>query len=94
MDKNQSPNLRTIKLNNFEIKKLTDKNLQDYFMIINNDNRDEVYFCFQSRVKEGWDILSKSPSPINIEIEYEENVQNDRVYKRATALYTDDDIFV
>ena len=84
----------TIKLNNFEIKKLTDKNLQEYFMIINNDNRDEVYFCFQTRIKEGWDVLNKNPAPINIEIEYEENEQNGRIYKRVTALYTDDDIFV
>ena len=45
--------MATTKLNNFEIRKLTDKNLQEYFMIINNDNRDEVYFCFQTRVKEG-----------------------------------------
>lgn len=90
--------MATVKLNNFEIKKLVDKNLQDYFMIINNDNRDEVYFCFQSRVKEGWDILNKSPSPINIEIEYEENEQERngeiKIYKRATALYTDDDILI
>jgi len=86
--------MATIKLNNFEIKKLTDRNLQEYFMIINNDNRDEVYFCFQTRIKEGWDILNKSPSPLNIEIEYEENEQNGRIYKRAVALYTDDDILV
>jgi len=86
--------MSTIKLNNFEIKKLTDRNLQEYFMIINNDNRDEVYFCFQTRIKEGWDILNKSPSPLNIEIEYEENEQNGRIYKRAVALYTDDDILV
>jgi len=86
--------MATTKLNNFEIRKLTDKNLQEYFMIINNDNRDEVYFCFQTRVKEGWDILNKSPSPLNIEIEYEENEQNGRIYKRAVALYTDDDILI
>ena len=29
----------TATLNNFEVRKLTDKNLQEYFMIINNDNR-------------------------------------------------------
>ncbi|CAG8847071.1 33296_t:CDS:1, partial [Racocetra persica] len=43
---------------------------------------DEAYFCFERMVKEGWDILSKSPTPINIEIEYEENEQNGRVYRR------------
>ncbi|CAG8510978.1 16077_t:CDS:2 [Cetraspora pellucida] len=55
---------------------------------------DEAYFCFERMVKEGWDILSKNPAPINIEIEYEENEQNGRIYKRVTALYTDDNIFV
>ena len=90
--------MATTKLNNFEITKRTDRNLQEYFMIINNENRDDVYFCFQSKVKEGWDILNKIPSPLNIEIEYEENEQEKngeiKVYKRATALYTDDDILV
>ncbi|WNE41087.1 MAG: hypothetical protein mread185_000544 [Mycoplasmataceae bacterium] len=82
------------KLSNFEIKKLTDKNLQEYFMIINNDNRDEVYFCFKTKIsEEQWEILTKMPSPLNIEIDYEENEQNGRIYKRAVALYTDD-IFV
>lgn len=88
--------MATIKLNNFEIKKLEDKNLNPYYLIVNNDNRDEAYFCFESLVKEGWDVLSKSPFPTNKEIEivYEENEQNGRIYKRVTALYTDDDIFV
>jgi hypothetical protein len=41
--------------------------------------------------------LSKSPSPISIEIEYEEGGEKDRngnPYKRATALYTEEDIIV
>ena len=63
-------------------------------MIINNDNRDEVYFCFQSRIKEGWDILSKSPSPINIEIEYEESQQDEKLYKRVINLSSEDDILI
>ena len=95
--------MATVKLNNFEIKKLEDKNLNPYYLIVNNDNRDEAYFCFEGLVKkEGWDILSKisgNPSPTNIkniEIVYNENEQNGRVYKRVTELYTDDDddIFV
>jgi len=86
--------MATIKLNNFEIRKLTDKNLQEYFMIINNDNREEVYFCFQSRVKEGWDILNQSPSPLDIEIEYEEQERDGRILKRVIGLYADNNIFV
>ncbi|CAG8841640.1 19542_t:CDS:2, partial [Racocetra persica] len=49
--------MATTKLNNFEIKKLEDKNLNPYYLIVNNDNRDEAYFCFERMVKEGWDIL-------------------------------------
>ncbi|CAI2177556.1 2439_t:CDS:2 [Funneliformis geosporum] len=44
--------MATIKLNNFEIKKLEDKNLNPYYLIVNGDNRDEAYFCFESLVKE------------------------------------------
>ena len=87
-------NTKTITLTNFEIRKRTsEKNLQEYFMIIDNDNN-EAYFCFSNMVKKGWDNLNKSPSPLNIEIEYEENEQNGKIYKRAIALYTDDDILV
>ena len=86
--------MATTKLNNFEIKRLEDKNLNPYYLIVNNDNRDDAYFCFERLVKEGWDILNKNPTPINIEIEYEESEQNGKIYKRVTALYTDDDILV
>ena len=44
--------MATTTLNNFEIRKMTDKNLQEYFMIINNDNRDEAYFCFRGTIDE------------------------------------------
>ena len=29
------------------------KNFNTYFLIINNDNQDEAYFCFEKAVKEG-----------------------------------------
>ena len=45
--------MATIKLNNFEIKRLEDKNLNPYYLIVNNDNRDDAYFCFERLVKEG-----------------------------------------
>jgi hypothetical protein len=28
-----------------------------YYLIINNDNLDEAFFCFEKTVKEGWDNL-------------------------------------
>ena len=39
--------MATIKLTNFEIKKLEDRNLNPYYLIVNNDNRDDAYFCFE-----------------------------------------------
>ena len=88
--------MATTTLNNFEIRKMTDRNLQEYFMIINNDDRDEAYFCFRGTIDEkGWEILTRSPSPINIEIEYIEGENKDgRIFKRVKSLYTDDDIIV
>ena len=34
-----------INLKNLTIKKLEDRNFNTYFLIINNDNNDEAYFC-------------------------------------------------
>lgn len=86
---------KTITLTNFEIIKATDRFDKEYFRIIDRDSN-EAYFCFQKLVTEGWNILDSNPSPINIEIEYEEktNQENGAVYKRVTKVYTDDDIIV
>ena len=43
----------TLNLTNITIKKLQDKNLNPYFLIVNDDNQDEVYFAFEWTVKEG-----------------------------------------
>jgi hypothetical protein len=42
----------TINLKNLTIKKLEDKNFNTYFLILNNDNTDEVYFCFKETIKD------------------------------------------
>ena len=49
-----------INLKNPTIKKLEDKNFNTYFLIIDNDNPVEVYFCFQAVVKSGWDNLKNN----------------------------------
>ena len=85
---------KTIKLNNFEIKKQIDKWGKEYFIIVNNDEQNEAYFCFQKLVNEGWEILNSHPLPASIEIEYEESEQNERVYKRVIGVYTDEGILV
>ena len=92
----ETTKLTTI-LTNFEIKELKDKNFNTFYLIVNSENTDEAYFCFERMLKEtGWDILTRSPSPISIEIEYEENrvMQSDgkeKVYRRATYLSASDD---
>jgi hypothetical protein len=37
----------TLNLKNITIKKLEDRNLNTYFLIVNNDSQDEAYFCFE-----------------------------------------------
>jgi hypothetical protein len=57
----------SLNLTNITIKKLEDKNFNTYYLIVNNDNQDELqsnllglqskyneaYFCFEKTVKEG-----------------------------------------
>jgi hypothetical protein len=43
----------TLNLTNITIKKLEDKNYNTYFLIVNNNNPEEAYFCFEKTVKSG-----------------------------------------
>ena len=62
-----------INLTNINIKKLEDKNFNPYYLIVNNDNTDEVFFCFEKTVKEGWDNLVNNYENIKeVELEYTE----------------------
>ncbi|CAJ0896928.1 2821_t:CDS:10, partial [Entrophospora sp. SA101] len=56
-------NMPTRNLTNITIKKLEDKNLNTYYLIVNNDNQDEAYFCFEKTVKEGTEDVNE---PIKI----------------------------
>ena len=38
-------------LKKHQYQKIVDKNFNTYFLIINNDNTDEAYFCFEKTVK-------------------------------------------
>jgi len=49
--------MSSLNLKNITIKKLEDRNLNTYYLIVNNDNQDEAYFCFSKTVKEGWNDL-------------------------------------
>jgi hypothetical protein len=75
-------------LKNVIIKKLEDKNFNPYYLIVNNDNLDEVYFCFEKTVREGWSELVQNWERIKeVEIEFEEKEQNLRTYRRVVSIY-------
>jgi len=47
----------TLNLTNITIKKLEDRNLNPYYLIINNHNQDQAFFCFKEILKTGWDKI-------------------------------------
>jgi hypothetical protein len=53
MNNNNYQQNKKIKLDNITVKKLKDQNFNEYFIIVNNDNQDEAYFCFEKAVREG-----------------------------------------
>lgn len=78
----------TTHLQNITIKKLEDRNFNPYYLIINNENQDEAYFCFTGTVnQEGWTELEDNYEVIKeVEIEYSEKEQNGKVYRRVVNL--------
>ena len=78
----------TLNLKNITIKKLEDRNLNTYYLIVNNDNQDEAFFCFEKTVKEGWNSLINNWENIKeVEIEFEEKENNFKTYKKVISLY-------
>jgi len=78
-----------VNLKNITIKKLTDKNLNNYYLIVNNDNQDEAFFCFEWTVKEGWDSLVNNWENLKeVEIEFEEREQDFKTYRKVVSVYT------
>ena len=55
----------------------------------NNDNQKEAFFCFEKTVKEGWNDLVQNWENIKeIEIEFTENENNFKTYKKVVNLYS------
>ena len=78
-----------VNLKNITIKKLEDRNFKPYFLIVNNENSDEAYFCFEGTVKEGWDSLVSNYENIReVEIEFEEKEANFKTYRKVISVYT------
>ena len=79
----------SLNLTNITIKKLEDRNLNPYYLIVNNDNSDEAFFCFEKTVKEGWDNLVNNWENLQeVEIEFTENENNFKTYRKVVSLYT------
>jgi hypothetical protein len=45
-----------VNLTNITIKQKEDKNLNPYYLIVDNDSN-QAYFCFEKAVKDGWSEL-------------------------------------
>ena len=87
--------MNSINLKNITIKKLEDKNFNTYYLIVNNDNLDEAFFCFEKTVKEGWDSLVNNWESIKeVEIEFEEKENNFKTYRKVVSLWTPGEIIV
>ena len=87
--------MSTLNLKNITIKKLEDKNFNTYYLIVNNKNQDEAYFCFKKTVKEGWqDLVNNWESIKEVEIEFTESENNFKTYKKVISLWTPDEILV
>ena len=79
----------TLNLKNITIKKLEDRNFNTYFLIVNNDNSDEAFFCFEKAVKDGWtDLKNNWESIKEVEIEFEENEKNFKTYRKVISFYS------
>jgi len=89
----------TLNLKNITIKKLEDRNFNTYYLIVNNDNQDEAYFCFEKTVKEGWnDLVNNWENIKEVEIEYTEIIKvinsaeqkenNSKIYRQVVSFYS------
>ena len=91
--------MATLNLKNITIKKLEDRNFNTYYLIVNNDNQDEAFFCFEKTVKEGWnDLVNNWENIKEVEIEYTEIIKvinsteqkenNSKIYRQVVSFYS------
>lgn len=71
--------MKRINLKNFTIKKLEDKNFNPYFLIVNNENNEEVFFCFENSVKDWDNLLNNYQNIQEVEIEFEKKERGNKV---------------
>lgn len=79
----------TVNLKNITIKKLEDRNFNTYYLIVDNENSDEAYFCFERTLKDGWtDLVNNWENIREAEIEYTENENNFKTYRKVVSFYS------
>jgi len=62
---------------------------ETFFIIKDNDNN-QTYFCFQNKLKEGWqDLVSNKENIREVKIEYIENEKGNKV----VSLYAEPEIY-
>jgi len=73
----------TLNLTNITISERTTINGETYFIIKDNE-QNEVYFCFQNKLKDSWNELANNHANIReVELEYKENGN----YKQVISVY-------
>ena len=72
-------------LTNLKIIQKQDKNFNDYFIIFNQDQEKEAYFCWEKAIKYGWEEFSKNWANIKrIDLEYEPTEKGNKVISIIT----------
>ena len=65
--------MSSLNLKNITIKPKEDKNLNPYYLIVDNDTN-QAYFCFSGAVKSGWeDLIADYQNIKEVEVEFETN---------------------
>ena len=82
--KSKNTYMPSTELKNFTISKLKDKNQNPYYLVKDNEKQ-EVYFCFQKSLKEGWEELEQNHQTLKeVEIEY---ILNEKGSRRVVSLW-------
>ena len=79
----------TTHLKNIIIRELKDKKQNTYYLIVNQNEDNEVYFCFSWSVKENWtDLTNNWKNLKEVELEYELSNQGNRKVINLWKVFT------
>lgn len=78
-------------LENISIERLFDQKLKPYYLIKNENEVDEVYFCFADATKKGWQDLVQDWEFIKkVKLEYEKTDKGNIVLECLIEVYSSD----